>query len=241
MTVSTTSAKEYNVGQIVTIAHRQAGLSGDGVTPTESQMLAGVDLLGLIVQSTAAKGFFAKTVDFYNLTLIAADYTYSLPTNVIDVIGNAMYIPPGFTDVTQAAAETYVSAATREQWHSTSGKGSQGVPSFYWANRTASAVEVRLWPVPSSSEAGGVVRFQVHRLRADVTDRTTTVDVERFWTEWLVYQLAADLAIGAALPINRVQMLEAKAAGKLRDATAMAKENAPMRVRLDHRTSWGRR
>jgi hypothetical protein len=240
VTVSTTTLKEFNVGQIVTLAYRQGALVGDGQTPSEAQMLVGTDLLALVISGVSAKGYFAKTIEFYNLTLVAGVFQYNLPASVIDVVGNGMYISPGFTNVDQATAETVVLSSTREEWHQTPGKGSLGAPSFYYAHRAQTLVEINMWPVPSATEAGGVVRFQTHRLRADVTDRAATVDVERYWTEWLVYQLAADLSIGAGLPVNRVQMLENKALLKLRDAQSMSKESAPMRVMLSHGTSWSR-
>jgi hypothetical protein len=240
LTVASTTVKEFNVGQIITVAYRQSALVGDGQTPTEDQMLRGLDLLGIIMQGTQAKGFFAKTVDFYNVTLQTGVFQYSLPANATDVLGPGMYIAPGYTNVDQAQAELYVSPVDREDWHQIQSKSSSGSPSVYYAHRSPTLIQLRIWPVPSTTENAGVIRFQIHRLRADVTDRNATVDAERFWSEWLVYRLAADLSIGAGLPIARITMLETKAAMMLREAMTMAKETGPTRFTLDHRTSWGR-
>lgn len=241
MTIQTTTATELNVGQIIQTAYWQSTLVGDGQAPSEDQMARGARLLGLVLSGTQARGYFAKTADFVEVTLTAGDYTYDLPVNIVDVSGFAMYIQPGFTDVTQVDGETAVVQVSREDWHLNSAKAAEGAPSTYYLYRSGALAQVRLWPVPTASEAGGVIRFQANRLRADVTDRTATVDMERYWQQWLVYQLAADLAIGAGLPINRVQMLQGKASHELTLVQGIARDGAPVRARLSHRTSWSRR
>lgn len=240
MTVMATTAKEFNVGQIIAVAYRRAAVVGSGQAPSEAQYLDAIDELGLIMQGLSANGFFAKTIDFYNLVgLQEGVFQYSLPVNLIDVVGPGMYIAPGYSDISQADSELYVTQATREEWHTTQSKAA-AQPSIYYAHRSPTQVQIMLWPVPSASEAGGAIRFQVHRLRADVTDRNATVDAERYWTEWLVYQLAAVLSTNNGMPMQRIANLEARAAEKLKVAETMSKQSAPMRITLNHPTGWGR-
>lgn len=240
MTVSSSTSFTFTIGQIVTIAHRQAALISAYQSPTTQQVSSALDEFEILVNEAQAKGLFARTVDFYNLTpLVQNQFLYtpgSSSVTVLDVVGAGMYIDPTEADITRASAETQVLPMSREQWQELSGKGSTGRPTMYYPHRINDQIQLYIWPMPSASEAGGTIRFQIHRYRADVRDANSTVDFERFWTGWLTAELAARLAMNSGMSLQRVQMLQGTAAMKLRDCRAMSNQRTSQQFVARHRT-----
>lgn len=244
LTVSTSTTFEFDIGQICLQAYRDAGLVSVYQGLNESQSSAARDVLQRIVNGSQAKGLFARVVEFVNVTLVAGTWAYTLSASVLDVIGDAMFIPVGQSVTappsTSATSETAIQMVQRDRWNNISNKATTGRPTLYYPHRTASTVELRLWPVPSSTEAGATVRFQTHRFRADVRDANATVDYERYWTDYLILALASGLARQHSL-MDRYGMLKKEADEKLDECKAYSKQRGPQRIVLGHRSAWSSR
>ncbi len=239
MTVSTSSTFTFSIGQIVTMAYRGAALLTAYQSPTLQQTGVALDEFERIVNSTQAKGLFARTVDFYNLQpLVENQFVYTVPLNILDVVGAGMYIDLTQTDISRASAETQVLPMSRETWQELSGKGAQGRPTMYYPHRVSDQVQIYIWPLPSAVEAGGAIRFQIHRYRADVRDPSATTDYERFWVDWLTSELSARLAKANGMSIQRIQLLMADAASKLRDCRGMSNQRVSQQFVPRHRAGY---
>jgi hypothetical protein len=241
LTIAATRTQEFSIGKICTMAYRSAALLSPYMSMTEQQSSAAIDFLGIIIRSPDAEGMFARQVEFQNITLISGTHIYALDESVLDVIGAAMYISPEHTDITQADSELYVRQISRETWHELGTKSTAGSPTMFYLHRTGVSPEVRLWPVPSDSEDGGTVRFQAQLLRADVTVATNTVDFERYWTDYLVKKLGAELARSNAVNLGRVGELEAQAHASLIKCRGKSNEGLPQQFVLMHGNGYGGR
>lgn len=238
MTISTSVTFEFNIAQIVRMGHVDAGLLSIYQSPNVQQMADGTDKLQRELNALQAKALFARVVDFFNLTpLVSGVDRYEMPAYVLDLVGNGMYVPPG-ESLTQSNAETLVKLITRSDWQEQSAKGAVGRPTLFYAHRTTSIVEARLWPVPGAGEAGGTIRFPFHRFRADAKDPNSTMDFERFWTDYLVANLSYRLAMSAGLSESRCAMLQADMASKLGDCRKYSMQRGDQRMVLRHRTGW---
>lgn len=236
MTVSTTSPTTFTIQKIVRLAYRRALLISDYQQPTTEQYSHAGDLLETISLHSQTRGLLARDVGFAEITLGANTYIYSMAGNVLDVVSTAMFIPSGVTD--PANGELNVTPANRQEWQQLSAKAAQGVPTIYYTDRTADVLQVRIWPVPTSTEAGGRIRFQAHKFRSTMLDNTKTPDFEQYWTRWLIAQLATDLAIDNAAPMERIQMLQGIAQAAFQDCLSYSAERPPPMMILSHNSGW---
>jgi hypothetical protein len=230
MTIATSRSHEFNVGQICRLAYREAGLLNVYQEMTTQQTSAATDFLELIVHSTETEGLFARSGDTESVTLATDVDSYTLSVNVLDLYGQAKYIAAGQTEV-----ELVVIPMSREEWQAIDARITGGPPSRYYHNRTTSPSTVVLWPKPSSSESGATVRFQIHRLRADVTSTTVTPDFEVFWSEYFVLRLAMKLASSATLPEDRVARLERQSLMALQKCRGKANQSTDQQIVIRHR------
>lgn len=240
MAVATTSTRELDVTQICLAAYKLAGLmpneAGAAGVQWDRRTPFAKDLLQTILDELSSEGVFARAVSFLNLTLVSGTYIYSLPASVFDVIENGAYIAASETDITKASSETPVVQRDRETWQTMSAKAAASRPVIFFTDRDANPIQVRLWPIPDEA---ATIRFQCHRLLADVTDGNATVDLERFWQQYLMWELAHQLAVSAN-KLEHAQYLSAQAATKKERAKAQANQGTSSYMYLDHETAWNR-
>jgi len=242
MTISTTFSNELPITKVVQRAYNLSGLqppeaSNSGIQWQARQAVA-LDFLQIILDEIASEGVFARAVKFTNITLVSGTFVYSLPDNVLEVIGNGAYIDPTNLDITKASVETPVLQKDREFWQSMSAKAASSRPTVFFNDRASIPTSVRLWPVPGDSEAGGTVRFQVQQLSADVSDATKTLDLQRYWLPYMVWALGGYLATSANKDAKGQSML-AKAEQLKEQAKAKSTQNTANSFNFAHSTGWG--
>lgn len=238
MAIGATTSRVLNVTKICLRAYQLAGLmppeaASSGVM-WERRTAIAKDLLQTILDNLATEGVFARSVTFFNLTLVAGTFLYDLPDNVFDISGDGAYIAASETSLTQASAETPVMQKDREAWQAMSAKSAQSRPSIFFVDQQLDPPRVRLWPVPDEA---GTIRFQGVRLLADVTDGNATVDLERFWQQYLMFELGSQLAI-AANKLEHGGLLAQKAMKLLERCKAAANQGVASFIQLDHDTGW---
>lgn len=238
MTVSASEGTEFSVGTLVTMAHKLCGLINVGQTPSQAQKSFGRQLLETILDSVQSEGVSAKALGFETVALAAGTYKYSLSLSTLDLVGTAMYIAASETDLEQASGETPVTLASVEQWQLTSSKSAQGRPTLYYPYRVNAAVQAWLWPVPDEA---GHIRFQVHRKLSDTDDDNVTLDLENYWTQFVLWELAHQLGAAATLPTSRIAYYNSQATRRKEYAKSMALGRATGQMELDHSTRWMRR
>ncbi len=239
MTISSARSYEFNIGQIVRQGYLDAGLLNVNQVPGAAQTQAGIDHLQRISASSAVFGFIARETDFYTLTLQATVSDYSLPEYVVDVIGSAMYLDPQQAAQGLSQAETQVNAILRDRWQQITSKSStDAIPSYYFVNRAEVPVQVKIWPVPGTAQDTGTIRFQVQKLRADARSSVATPDFERFWVDFLVYELAARLAIANSLSSDRITALQGKADRALKEAKAFGRQHGRQQFKIGYHNPW---
>lgn len=238
MTVAVTFSRELNIGTLINRAYNLAGLmpADQGTTGQQwvSRSAMARDLLQTILDELEIYGVFTKQVKMTTLALTAGTFRYSLPANVWDVEGDGAYIAASETDLTKAGSETPVMQIDREAWQVLGAKNVQSLPTLFWVDQSAALAQVVLWPIPNEA---GTIRFQMTSLRADVTDTNATVDAERFWTQYLMWELAHHLAI-AANKLAHGQYLSVQAQQKKQRAIGAANQNVASQIVLEHSTGW---
>lgn len=232
MTVDANSTFEFNISQVILMAYQAAGLMNEtqsmsGIQWSQKASMA-MNFLELDLKALQAEGIFVRPMDFYDLNVVAGTRVYELPASTLDVIGTAMWSSTG------SSVQTSVFPIQREVYQRYSNKDTQGQPSMYYPDRQA-VLNVYLYPAPIGD---GVLTFQRHRLLANVRSGQNTLDVERHWVKYLVYELAKHMAFCHSLGVQTAKALggEAEAAKKI--AKAYSKQRGPQMFYVGHRTGW---
>lgn len=201
MTVSSSATAEFTVNSIVRNAYVLASLMDVQEPMSGVQWTArasfGRDMLEMLVKRLEAKGKLVRAREYYNLTLVAGQSEYSLPSSLMDVSEDGAFIPVG-QPVDAAVGETPVKPIDMEQWQRLGTHAATSQPYFYLAYRAADPITIRVWPTPTAATAG-TIRLQAYRFLRNSTDGAATVDLERYWQLSLVYMLAGILAESAGL------------------------------------------
>jgi hypothetical protein len=221
MTVQSTSGTELSINNIARLAHIMAGLLEESQVLSPSQNALARDLLATLLADLQADGIVARALSFTSQTLTSGTRSYTLPTSIIDLIGDAAYI--GADDsVTAPSSELPVQAISAERWQLLGAKDATGRPTMYFVDRTVTPPVVHLWPIPDEA---GTVRFMAHRHLADTSDGAATLDLERYWTGAIITMLAACLAESKGMPDVKVSRLYGKALRLVAKAKAMSNDH----------------
>lgn len=231
MTISTNRTREFTVDQLVELAYSRAGLRTDYQILTAAQYGNARKLLDLAMMDLEAQGVLARSVEFDSVAVTAGVADYSLPETVLEVVGEASWVPQG-----QPAAagdfEVPLMQVSLDSWNAIPNKLQSGTPYEFAVIRSTNPLSVKLYYVPAES---GSVRFMVQRLRASSVQGAATPDFERYWAEYLVSWVAAELAMSAMLPLNRVKYLRDQAAESLGHCKGKSSRQLASQIRCGHK------
>lgn len=233
MTVNPSSTRELSIETIIQRAYQLAGLMGDGES-TSSPAYAGKRSVALDFLDTICKDLQAGAVISLHVsrTSLAFTATQSLgvpDTSLLSVIGDGMWLETGGdieTPVKQIDHATYMAIADKAQ---------AGTPTTFFVNRRVTGAFVYVWPVPTTA---GALWFRQHRLVADASLPQYTLDLERHWTKYILWELAHWLGKSNSVPLPECAYMAKQARDALEKATGYSKPAVPFQMKLSHRTRW---
>lgn len=241
MSIATAPSTAPSLNDLILLAYKRAGvlpvearLSGANMTP---KLEHGRQTLNLIMDALATEGFIARTTGFHDLLLVAGEPYYTLPNDILDVHEDAMFVSTDNVDTKHTTGELVCKQIDLFKWSTLTTKGSiSSRPQLYCVFRHGALVNLRFWPVPSEA---GTMRLNVTRLFGSSSDGTKSADLERFWYDCLVWQLAYYIAIDSSMPSDRVGLLAGIAESKKRQCVNFSFEHTsgPQAV-VDYTTQW---
>lgn len=241
MTIATAPSTPISLNDLILLAYKRAGvlpvearLTGANMVP---KLEHGRTTLNLIMDALATEGFIARTTGFHDLQLVAGEPYYTLPNDVLDVHDDAMMVPADNLDTKFTSGELVCKQIDLFKWSTLTVKGSVSTrPQLYCVFRHGALVNLRFWPVPSEA---GVMRLNVTRLFGSSSNGTKSADLERFWYDCLVWQLAYYIAVDSSMPSERVGLLAGIAESKKKQCVAFSFEHTtgPQAV-VDYTTQW---
>jgi hypothetical protein len=237
VTVNATATYEFTIAKIVRNAHIIASLMNPS-EPTagpqwDAQLVFGAQCLEAIMKDIEAEGKLVRARKFLNVTMVASQIEYTLGSDIMDVFEDGAFITEG-DDVDAPNGTTPVKQIDMEMWQRISSQGATGRPVFYFCYRAADPLTIRVWPAPAVGEEG-TIRLQVYRFLGQNSDTTKTPDLERYWANFLIHAVAAQLAEAANQPSDKVMRLEAKAAQYLQKAKSYSHQRTQGQVFMAHR------
>lgn len=241
MTVSTSVGSRLTIREIIYQAFVGVGLrntnQGTDDVQWENDFNFAKKRLDIIVNSLPNDGDFARSISFEDVTLTAGTAFYNMPTDIVDIIGDAMYIDAGET-VSAASGETLVKQVNSSKWQEYSDKSSQGRPHMFYPHREHDTIQVRLRQTPDEA---GTIRFRCTRKLADTLDGEATLDLQDYWDRAIIASLEVDLAKAKSMPLSVVQDRRMEADKLMEMAIAKGNERVPNDAVIMHRTGWTRR
>lgn len=233
MTVMSTNTRELDINTLVLTAYQYAGVMNEMQTAEGPQWDArstyGRKQLEVIIDALPGAGVFERSMETYDLAVSAGSASTAMPVDTIDVRGSAKLLQDD-------DSEFDLAPLSRQQYADITIKDVQSTPSKFYLARTA-PMFLFLWPVP---EADCTIRLQRQRLTFDNSSGSATVDLERFWMDYLLNELAARVAISNGMPMDRTAILTAKSSAALSQARGKASSQLPNRIVMGHRTPWSR-
>lgn len=228
MTVMSTNTRELDISTLVLTAYQYAGVmnemqAADG-PQWDARRAYGCRQLELIIDALGAAGVYERSVEFYDLLVASGATTTEVPQDTIDFIGDGMlHRDDGSTWCVEASnRETYQAITTKED---------SGLPLKYFLHRGA-PMKVYLWPRP---DADCTITFQRQRLTYDNKAGAATTDLERFWADYLVHELAYRLAMSNGMSTERCALLMGKAGAAKLVAQGKAGDQLPNQIVVSHR------
>lgn len=242
MTISTSTTRRMTINKVVLRAGQMAGIWDaeqpmTGAKWTQTSSMAR-DFLQAIVDALTAQGVMARFVEFYTVQMVVGTFSYTLPSSVLDLVGDGAYLPAGTdTTVVVVNGETIVTSIPREKWQRLSAKDADGNPTLYYPHKANDNLIAYVWPTPSEA---GRVRFQALKHIADTNDGNATLDLQIEWWEHIMDKLAYSLAKSSSMPMEDKAVLRSDA-GLTRDqAKSSSFQRQPNQFVLRHRTGWSR-
>jgi hypothetical protein len=232
MTAMGTSTRELDIDTLVLTAYQYAGLVNELQTAEgphwEARSAYGRRQLEIIIDRLAADGIYERSMELYDVTVPAGSTYVEMPADTVDIRGVSAMLDVG-------GAQVALENISRDEYFALPSPTSTGsIPAQVYLAR-GSPMRLYLTPVP---EGDCVIRVQRQRLSYDNSQGTATPDLERYWTDFIVHELAARLALSAGVAVERVALLQAKAQDAKRAAQGKSSSQLPNRAVLDHRGMW---
>lgn len=228
MTAMTTNTRELDINTLVLTAYQYAGVMNELQTAQGPQWDArsayGRRQLELIIDGLAALGIFERAMQFSTLSVASGDVTTELPADTVDIRGEIMLEQEDGT-------QFKLSTITREGYQDITLKEQSGMPIKVYVARGA-PMQLYLWPVP---DAACTLLLQRQVLSFDNSAGSATPDLERYWADYLVHELAHRVAMSSGISMDRCAMLMSKAAECRRNAQGKASSQLPNRIVVNHR------
>lgn len=233
MTVATTDTREFNLDQLMRRAMQTAGIMGFeqrlDTTSEQGRERAsfGRDQLDFVLDRLQAEGILLRDVARYPITLTAGTATYVLPADTIDVHEDGTYATAA------GQVESLVQQIDAQEYHNISDKLSSGAPTRFWLERLGICT-LYLHQVPDTT--GGILTVRRKKMLADSNLGTYTPDLERYWHDYLQWELAYRYSV--SMPIEERALLKAEAKEAKETAQNYARQFVPSQIELDHPTGW---
>ena len=218
MATSGNTAWELTRDQIIERALRILGVLAQGASANSDQLSTGASALNGIVSRFNAIGMPLWKRTEAIITLVNATQSYS--------IAAALKLPEVYIRVINS------SVTWKLEWKSQYDflqlpYTTTGTPVAYSFTPTlAEGGTLRVWPIPDATAATNYDLRVIYQKEFDVfTAGSETLDLPAYWTDAVVFELAAVLAHEYSLPINDRQLLMGRAKDMLEQAKGYSDED----------------
>lgn len=197
MAVSGVTTFNLNRDEIITDALIDIGGLAIGATPTTNQIQHAARRLNTII-----KGLQAEHM-----------YLYAKVSDTVDTVGSTATVayPSGIRRfdnlwITVSGTDKQMTKMTFQEYDDLTNKGVEGVPTHYVIDEAAATIT--LHPVP---DAIYTISYRAETILDDLTTATDNIALPQPALDFIVKELALELAIPYGLPMDRIQIFAPRA------------------------------
>lgn len=221
MATSGTATFNLDINEICEESFERAGL----------EMRSGYDLktarrsLNLMCLEWQNRGINLWTVEEGSVTLVAGTLSYTLPADTIDLMDHVLRTDSGESNQSDFNLSR-ISATTYSQIPA---KLTEARPTQIYIDRQRDAPVIYLWPVPSSTYNGDIIRYwRMRRIQDTGTTGTTDPDVPARFLPAMVSGLAYYIAMKKPEAAQRIPILKAAYEEQFELAASEDRTKAPL-------------
>ena len=220
MTTSGTTAFNMDFTEIAEEAWERAG----------REMRSGYDLrtarrsMNLLTIEWQNRGINMWTIDSGTISLVSGTSQYTLPTDTIDLLEQAVRTNSG---VTATQSDLNINRVSVSTYASIPNKLTQGRPIQVWIERLRDAPRINIWPVPDNNDYV-FVYWRMRRVE-DAGTGIETADMNFRFLPCLVAGLAYQISMKDPSLAQRASMLKAEYEAQFALAAGEDREKASVR------------
>ena len=220
MATSGTTAFNMDFTEIAEEAWERAG----------SEMRSGYDLrtarrsMNLLTIEWQNRGINMWTIDSGTISLVSGTSQYTLPTDTIDLLEQAVRTNSG---VTATQSDLNINRISVSTYASIPNKLTQGRPIQVWIERLRDAPRINIWPVPDNNDYV-FVYWRMRRVE-DAGTGIETADMNFRFLPCLVAGLAYQISMKDPSLAQRAPMLKAEYEAQFALAAGEDREKASVR------------
>jgi len=229
MTIAAAPLMDFRRDQILTAAIRKTGILTSGQAPEPEQIKDAAQELELELQALQSEGVIRRTIERRTLSLVVSQPEYTLPSDLYDVeLGQDDTI--GTILDSGGTAETQVKTMSMGEYLQLAVKTVVGRPARCCIEKHT-PLKAILWPAPDVNAA--TFRYLGVRFLFSGGNGANTPDLVLSWTKYLVYAVAAEVALANSL-YDRGQYLRSRADGLLTKCKAGDVQHGAIVLRVGH-------
>lgn len=191
MTVSGTTTFNLDIGDLVQEAFERCGLDFRGGSDYRSARRS----LDLLLHEWTNRGLNLWTITQRTKDLVAGQTTYTLDSDVMAVIDQAIRINAGNT---QLQVDYYMNQISVTNYANIPTKLSQGRPLQVWIDRQENAPVANFWPTPDASMPYQFVYWAMRYMNDTGTPASNNIDIPTRFLPALTAGLAYHLSVKKA-------------------------------------------
>lgn len=235
MTTSGTTTWKIQRDAIVSAALRKLAVLSGGAVPETYQITDAVEALNAMIKGFHADGMPVWAMKTYSFTPTAGVYQYNIgvgatlntpmPLKIVEAWRNELN-----------SSNVPLNIYTDYDFNVLPLVNSSGVPvNLYYQPLSYTGV-INLWPIPQAPLPTISIRYQ--RPFEDMTGALDDLDFPPYWSEAIIYGLAARLAPEYGLPLQDRQFVEAQAMKFKMDALSFGTEEGSLYLQPDWSGRW---
>lgn len=182
MPTSGVISSTMTAGEFMTLAMQEIGALGAGETPTGEEYEAMIPRLNFMLKSWQSKGCNLWRETDGSITIAANTASGTLSPRVIDVYAARVVNSPNEIPLQRWEAGEYRQIPNKAQ---------KGRPVAFYIDKQRDAVNMYVWPVPTTSTE---IKLDYARVIEDVVATTDNLDIPQQWIETVYMCLAARCA-----------------------------------------------
>lgn len=208
MATSGVITSNMTAGEMMMLAMQELGSIGAGEAPTGEEYEAMLPRLNFMLKSWQAKGCNLWRETDGTITIPADTASGALDPRVIDVMAARVVNTPN-----QIALQRWETGEYRQ----IPNKSQSGRPVAFYIDKQRDAVNMYVWPVPTTDTE---IKLDYARVIEDVTATTDNLDIPQQWIETVYVNLAARCA--ALFGATRV---DPNTVGEIKQRAAMLEQD----------------